>query len=562
MERGKLKIFFGYSAGVGKTYAMLIEAHELIAKGMDVVIGYIEPHTRPDTIALCEGIEKIPTKKFNYYGININEFDVDEAILRHPDIILVDELAHTNAENSKHKKRYQDILELINNGINVYTTINVQHIEGLNDIIDSATMVKVGETVPDEIFDKSDDVELIDIEPAELLKRLKSGKIYNGEKINTALENFFTQEHLNNLREVSMRRCADRIVKRNTICENAPKILVLISPSPSSQKNIRIAAQMASNYHCKFTAMYVETCGELDNESAKTLKSHIKLVADLGGNLIIKYGESVVETIETYVKINGITNIVIGKTWQSIGKKIGLEEQIISVLPNIEVLIIPDKQSSASQNKKSKLKFNTIDKIFVAVFAIILLVFICLTFINKWLALSCLSVLSVTLFVFLMFERKAKLTLNYHFRQSNKMLDCINLLTEKNNWSKEQDIVSHIANIIAETFERSVLIYVNNKSIIQNYNDEDLSFLDSVREKSILNWCVVNNKPAGIGTDTLRNALAIYFPLELTNKNIACIAFSCAKSKLSVTDKMLFSQIKNTIAILLEINFDLKIDFT
>ncbi|MEG1536583.1 MAG: hypothetical protein RR416_06420, partial [Clostridia bacterium] len=475
---------------------------------------------------------------------------------------LVDELAHTNAENCKHKKRFQDIQELLNNGISVFTTVNVQHLEGLNDIIDSATMVKVGETVPDEIFDSADDVELIDIEPAELMQRLKGGKVYHGEKIVCALENFFTEENLNNLREVCMRRCADRIVKRNSICELAPKILVLISPSPSSQKNIRIAAQMANNYHCKFSAMYVERSGELDNESAKNLKSHIKLVADLGGEVVVKYADSVVETIETYVKVNGVTNIIIGKTWQSIGKKVGLEEQIISVLPDIEVLIIPDKQSGGARSKQLKTKFDNVDKLFVAVFAVAIGGCVALHFLNKLASLICLSAVTIAICGLFLHERKTRLMLGNRFRQSNKVLDCINLLIVKSHAPNGQNASDIIAEILAETFERSVLICANNLYsdrkrakpcvAIKKYNGDDTSFFDTSAEKAILNWCVTNNKPAGIGTDTLRNSKAIYFPIELKNGEIVSVAFACLQSKLSVTDKMLFAQIKNTIAVLLE----------
>lgn len=551
MEKGKLKIFFGYSAGVGKTYTMLLSALELIKNGADVVIGYVEPHARPDTVALTEGFETVPLKQIDYKGIIINEFDVDKAILRKPELVLVDELAHTNTQPSKHKKRYQDVLELLNNGINVYTTVNVQHLEGLNDIIDSATAVKVGETIPDEIFDKADEVELIDIEPAELVERLKSGKVYRGGRIFTALEHFFTEEHLNNLREVSMRRCADRIVKQTSNAEIKSKVLVLISTSPSSQKNIRIAAQMASNYHCKFSAMYVERSGELDDESAKNLKAHIKLVSDLEGEMVIKYGESIVETIETYVKINGITNIIIGKTWQSIGKKVGLEEQIISALPDIEVLIVPDKQS-AGVRKKFKVNFKSSDRICVTIFFTALIIISALYFISKPISVVILVLGTIFIFICFILVRKDRRNLSVRFKQSNRVLDCINLLTMKIDCADRMKSASQITEILSQTFGRSVLIAIDGSVSEKNYNGENTDFFQSGTEKAILNWCSENNKPAGKGTDTLRNSNAIYFPLSLMDDTIAVVALSCQFSKLSVTDKILFSQIKTTISIMLK----------
>ena len=177
MEKGKLKIFFGYSAGVGKTYAMLKAAQEAKQEGVDVVVGYLEPHDRPETLKMAEGLERLPLKELSYKGIDLKEFDVDAAIKRRPQLLLVDELAHTNAPGSKNSKRYLDVEELVNNGINVYTTVNVQHIEGLHDTVDSATSVDVNERIPDEIFDYADEVALIDIEPTELIERMREGKI-------------------------------------------------------------------------------------------------------------------------------------------------------------------------------------------------------------------------------------------------------------------------------------------------------------------------------------------------------------------------------------------------
>ena len=206
VRQGRLKIFFGYAAGVGKTYAMLEMAHQMKDMGVDVVAGYIEPHVRPETLALLDGLEQLPNKEIPYKNITLREFDLDGALARKPQLILVDELAHTNAAGSRHRKRYQDIEELLRAGISVYTTVNVQHLESLNDVVASITGIAVAERLPDRIFDRADQVEVVDIEPADLLERLKEGKIYRPNQAARAMDHFFTLKNLAALREIAGRR--------------------------------------------------------------------------------------------------------------------------------------------------------------------------------------------------------------------------------------------------------------------------------------------------------------------------------------------------------------------
>ena len=262
--KGRLKIFFGYAAGIGKTYAMLSSAHKAKDAGIDVVAGYIEPHTRPETMALTQGLEMLSVKEVEYHGIRLHEFDLEAALLRKPELILVDELAHTNAQGSIHAKRYQDIKELLKAGINVYTTVNVQHLESLNDTIAGITGVLVRERIPDSVFDEADQVEMVDIEPEELLERLKAGKIYKEKQADRALSNFFTKDNLISLREIALRRMADRVnLAQDSMIhasnETAEHLMVCLSPSPSNGKVIRQAARMANAFHGKLTALYVET---------------------------------------------------------------------------------------------------------------------------------------------------------------------------------------------------------------------------------------------------------------------------------------------------------------
>ena len=211
--RGRLKVFFGYAAGVGKTFAMLTEAHHVQDEGVDVVVGYVEPHTRADTLALLDGLEVLPVKSVKHRNVALREFDLDAALKRRPQVVLVDELAHTNAPGCRHRKRYQDVEELLRAGIDVYTTVNVQHLEGLNDKIASVTAVAPSERIPDRVFDAADSVEVVDLEPADLIKRLRSGKIYTPERIGSALSHFFSRSNLAALREIALRRAADRLTR-------------------------------------------------------------------------------------------------------------------------------------------------------------------------------------------------------------------------------------------------------------------------------------------------------------------------------------------------------------
>ena len=254
-KQGSLKIFFGYAAGVGKTYLMLENAQRARAEGRDVVIGYIEPHSRPETQKLLAGLDAIPVKEIDYRGVVLREFDVDAALARHPEVLLVDELAHANAEGCRHEKRWQDIEELLNAGIQVWTTLNVQHIESLNDVIGQITGVIVRETVPDRVFDSADELELVDLPPDELLVRLKAGKVYLPDQAQRAIQSFFQKSNLAALRELSLRQTARRIHtevesarREKAVVQpwaTADRLLVCVSPSPTNARVIRTAKRMA-----------------------------------------------------------------------------------------------------------------------------------------------------------------------------------------------------------------------------------------------------------------------------------------------------------------------------
>ena len=367
-KRGHLHIFFGYAAGVGKTYAMLKAAHAACRHGVDVVAGYVEPHMRPQTTALLSGLELLPAKEVIYNGIKLHEFDLDAALERNPRLILVDELAHTNAQGCRHEKRYQDVEELLNAGIDVYTTVNVQHIESLCDMVASITDVTVRERIPDRIFDSAYQVKLVDLEPEELVERLREGKVYQQEQAQKAVSNFFSMENLTALREIALRRCADRI---NKLSESArmkkakndyftdEHILVCLSSSPTNPKIIRTAARMARAFNGTFTALFVETPAfpSMSAENLKRLRAHVHLAEQLGAKVETTYGEDVALQISEFARVAGVSKIVLGRN--SARKKFlfgkpSLTEKLIAYSPNLDVYIIPDSATVAYQERKAR----------------------------------------------------------------------------------------------------------------------------------------------------------------------------------------------------------------
>lgn len=353
--RGHLKIFFGYAAGVGKTFAMLKAAHAVQKQGIDVIAGYVEPHARPQTAALLEGLEPLPLLSIAYNGIQLSEFDVEAALLRAPQLILVDELAHTNAPGSRHKKRYQDVEELLHAGIDVYTTVNVQHIESLCDIVASITGVMVQERVPDRIFDQAAQVKLVDIEPQELLERLSEGKVYRETQAQQAMTHFFSIENLTALREIALRRCADRVnrmaesarIQTNSDYYTDEHILVCLSSSPTNAKIIRTAARMAQAFHGGFTALFVETpdFSTMSEENRARLRANIRLAEQLGASIETTCGEDVSFQIAEFARLSHVSKIVIGRYNAKRKRPFGrptLTEQLIAYAPKLDIYIIPD----------------------------------------------------------------------------------------------------------------------------------------------------------------------------------------------------------------------------
>ncbi|MFN0019842.1 MAG: DUF4118 domain-containing protein [Pirellulaceae bacterium] len=332
-QRGKLRIFFGYAAGVGKTYAMLLAARRQQAAGTEVVVGYCEPHGRAETEALLEGLESLPFKMVEYRGVNVREFDLDAALARKPHLLLVDELAHTNAEGLRHAKRWQDVQELLSAGIDVYTTLNVQHLESLNDVVAQVTGVIVRETLPDSIFEQADEIELVDITPEQLMERLKAGKVYVTPQAQRALNSFFQRANLVALRELSLRRSAERI-SADVQSERASrggektwptseKLLVCVSPSPHSAKLIRSAKRMAASLQAEWIAVSVETpaSARMSGLTRERLLDHLHMAEQLGAETVTLSAADAADEIVRYARSRNVTKIIVGKTdeprWKS-----------------------------------------------------------------------------------------------------------------------------------------------------------------------------------------------------------------------------------------------------
>ena len=322
-KRGKLKIFFGMCAGVGKTYTMLQTALAEKSKGFDVIIGYIETHNRKETADLAEGFELIPRKSYLYKSTAVYEMDLDTIIARKPQIVLVDELAHTNAPGSRHTKRFQDVLEILDNGINVYTTVNVQHLESRSDTVAQITGIIIRETLPDEIFENADEIEIIDLTPDELLQRLSDGKVYTPERSKEAIESFFRKGNITALREMALRIVADRVDKQlheymqlkriRGPWKSGLHLLVAVSYTQQSAKLLRWAKNLSYTMGADLQAVYVETTHKLDPKESEQLNRNITLARQLGIKFRFITSTDMVKAIVDFAQKENITHIIIGK---------------------------------------------------------------------------------------------------------------------------------------------------------------------------------------------------------------------------------------------------------
>ncbi|HZU99687.1 MAG TPA: universal stress protein [Planctomycetota bacterium] len=338
-RRGRLKLYLGFAAGVGKTYRMLEEAHALKKRGVDVVLGYIEPHDRAETLALVEGLEVVPRHEVEFHGVKVEEMDLDAVLKRKPTIVIVDEIPHTNVPGARHRKRYEDVLELLDAGINVIGAMNIQHLESLNDLVRRATNVSVRETVPDSFLSQADQIVNVDVSIEELLERLKSGKVYRPEKVEQALTSFFIPENLESLREVTLREIAEDIGRRRERSRTsaharppssagieraatADRVLVcLASNSPQAKEILRRGSRLAGRLNERWFVVYVETPHEsptlVDAEVQRRLHENLELARSLGAEIVKLEGTDVAETILDFARKHEVQHIVVGRSRRS-----------------------------------------------------------------------------------------------------------------------------------------------------------------------------------------------------------------------------------------------------
>jgi len=353
-QAGKLKLYLGPCPGVGKTYSMLVEGNRLKKRGVDVVIGYVEPHERPETSAQIGDLEIVPPRLTSYHGIVLKEMDVDAIIERRPTVVLVDELAHTNAPDSKNRKRYEDVEDLLRAGINVISTVNIQHLESLYNFVEEATGVRVKERVPDEVLTKADQIVNIDLPAEDLQERLQAGKIYPKERIEAALANFFTQKNLTRLREMTLTETAnflDRKQRDTGSDQNVGSLgqvmVAISSQGPDPGRLLRKTARLASQLNAQWYAVYVRTPSEsavrIDAEAQRRVNDTLETAQKMGGLVFSMKGESVAKALVSFAREYGITHIVVGRPGRRRLRhyfQSTLHEVLLQELPDVDLVVV------------------------------------------------------------------------------------------------------------------------------------------------------------------------------------------------------------------------------
>jgi two-component system sensor histidine kinase KdpD len=365
---GQLKVFFGAAPGVGKTFSMLQKAHELKTRGVDVVVGWVETHGRRETEALLEGLEILPSKMIEYRGTTLREFDLDAALARRPAVLLVDELAHTNAPGSRHAKRWQDVEELLDAQITVYTTLNVQHVESLNDVVAQITGIEVRETVPDAIFERADTVELVDLSADELLQRLREGKVYVAEQAQRAIERFFREGNLIALRELALRRTAERVDEQmqgyrqmhrvGGIWPVTERLLVGIGGGAESGRLIRAARRMAARLRAQWLVVHVATPATLKLPEAEKERiwEHLQLAEQLGAETAVLSGLDVSDELLRYARARNVSKIVLGKParprWRHVLSR-SVRDRLIDRSGDVDIYVLSGEGAAEPSKPKA-----------------------------------------------------------------------------------------------------------------------------------------------------------------------------------------------------------------
>jgi len=591
--RGKLKIFLGTSAGVGKTFAMLQAAQGRKAEGVDVVAGYVETHGRAETDALLQGLEILPAKFVAYRGAQLREFDLDGALQRRPILLLVDELAHTNAPGSRHAKRWQDVEELLDAGINVYTTVNVQHLESLNDVVAQITTVVIRETVPDHILEQADEVELIDLPPDELLQRLGEGKVYVPEQAAHASANFFRKGNLIALRELALRRTADRVDEQMqryrqdhaipTTWPTNERLLVCVSPSPLSVRPVRKTRHMATQLHAAWLVVYVETPAHvhLSDRDRDRLIQTLRLAEKLGAETVTLTGTDVSEALVRYARQRNVTKIVVGKPARSRWRELlfgSVVDELVRQSGLVDVYVISGEPDEPAQLTRPGLPISSPWSAYLQSIGVVTLCTLLATLIGERLELSNLvmfyllgvtfvayrygrgpsvlaSLLSVAAFDFFFVQPYLTFavsdvqyvltfivmlivalvisTLTVQVRaqanaaqQRERRTATLYALTRELASTRGLDNLLRVAvHHISDVFESETTILLPNlQGQLQTPDKPIFAGADEGRELGAAQWVYDHKQMAGLNTDTLPSAGAIYLPLVATHGTMGVLA--------------------------------------
>ncbi|HEY7235279.1 MAG TPA: universal stress protein [Gemmatimonadaceae bacterium] len=371
-ERGRLKVYIGSAAGTGKTFRMLQEAHDLKRRDVDVVVGYVETHNRAETEAQIRDLEVVPRKKIEYRGVTLEEMDVDAVVARRPQVAIVDELAHTNVPGARNGKRWQDVLHLLDEGINVITAVNVQHLESLNDVLERELGVTIRETVPDWVVGQADQVVNLDISAEDLRQRLKEGKIYHPDKIQTALANFFTDENLTTLRELALREVAssvdrsrEEIVRRQenggtTARRTVDRVMACLSSDPPLsrvllRKASRIAGRLNSDWFCVYVQLPEERADRIDSTIQRHLVDNIQLAQSLGAEVVKLDGSDVAETLIRFAAERGVTLAIVGETRRSRWYRLrrgSIVDRLMAGHTGLDVLVVSGADEAELRSEK------------------------------------------------------------------------------------------------------------------------------------------------------------------------------------------------------------------
>ena len=582
-REGQLKIFFGAAPGVGKTYAMLEAARQKHTEGVDIVVGLVETHGRRETEALLEGLEELPRRDVEYRGRALREFDLDAALRRKPAIILVDELAHTNAPSSRHKKRWKDIYELLGAGISVYTTVNVQHLESLNDVVSQITGINVRETVPDFLLDRADEIELIDLPPDDLLQRLREGKVYMPEQAAAAIENFFRKGNLIALRELALRRTADRVDEQMQVYRQdkgikdiwpaGERILVCVGHNPRSIRLIHAARRLAAGLRAEWVAVHVEAPSRVraSENDIKQLGDHMRLAESLGAESVMLSGQRMSEEILTYARNRNVTRIIIGKPtharWKD--KLFGSPlDEIVRGSGDIDVYVIsgdvtaphlhlPSKRAPRTGRKRewlwsiltvslstgiAKLMFPYFERLDLAMVYLLGVVFTA-SRTSTWPSLFA-TILSIAAFdfffippyytfavsdvryfitfvvMFIVSFVISRLTLRVRDQAEAARLRegrtaalynlSRDLVRERGAKRLSEIAMKHIS----EMFDSQVVVLItDDQNRLTPVTNGAFAFTPDQQELSVAQWVYEHRQAAGLGSDTLPGAKALYLPL-------------------------------------------------